>query len=277
MVRIDCHVHGDPADCKGRAKAYVDSVRERGIEAVVLIEGVERCMKAVDKFGDFVIPVARIPMNASGPKDIERAIEAGCVGIKFIRPAAPYGDERYWPLYEKLEEMDRPAVFHTGYLGFGKREDRPVKMEDMRAAQVEVVSRRFPDLRILMSHFSNPWWEEAWKVAWTKTNVYADLSGGTAIRRSTAFWADLFAPDGELFEQSIRKLCFGSDVGYFRKGHFPFEEYITFHDRIFDRIGLSDELRELVNHGTIRQLLGLDRPGKKNRKKAKKSSRKRKT
>lgn len=259
-MRIDCHVHGNPDDLKGDPKSYVDSVRERGIDAVVLIEGVERCLKAVEKFGDFVIPVARIRMNAAGPRDIEEAIQAGCVGIKFIRPAAPYGDERYWPLYEKLEELRRPAIFHTGYLAFGRREERPVWMEHMRAAQVEVVSRRFPDLKILMSHFSNPWWDEAWKVAWTKQNVYADLSGGTAIQRSTAFWADLFAPDGKVFERSVRKLCFGSDVGYFRKGQFPFEPYIAFHERIFDRIGLSKRLREKVNHGNVRALFRLRRP-----------------
>lgn len=262
MMRIDCHVHGNPDDVKGDPQAYVDSCRQRGIEAVVLIEDVERCRKAVEKFGDFVIPVAWLGMNAAGPRDVEDAIKAGCKGVKFIRPAAPYGDERYWPLYGKVEELGAVAVFHTGYLGFGEREDRPVWMEHMRAAQVEVVSRRFPDLKILMAHFSNPWWEEAWKVAWTKKNVYADLSGGTAINRSTAFWSDLFAPDGRVFEPSIRKLCFGSDVGYFRARQFPFEAYIEFHERIFDRIGLKPELRELVNRGNVRQIFGLDKAGK---------------
>ena len=257
-MRIDCHVHGNPEEFEGAPEAYVAECRRRGIEAVVLIEGLERCLKAVEKFGDFVIPVARIRMDAAGARDVEEAIRAGCRGVKFIRPAAPYADERYWPLYAKLEELAATAVFHTGYLAFNGREDRPVWMEHMRAAQVEVVSRRFPDLRILMSHFSNPWWDEAWKVAWTKENVYADLSGGTAIKRSIRFWADLFAPDGNLFEASIRKLCFGSDVTHFREGKFSFEPYIEFHERIFERIGLSEELRELVNRGNARRLFGLE-------------------
>jgi predicted TIM-barrel fold metal-dependent hydrolase len=179
------------------------------------------------------------------------------VGVKFIRPAAPYGDERYWPMYARLEELDAPAVFHTGYLGFHEREERPVWMEHMRAAQVEVVARRFPELVILMAHFSNPWWEEAWKVSWSRENVYADLSGGTAIRRSTRMWAEMFAPDGELLESSVRKLCFASDVVYFREGEYPFEPYIAFYERIFERIGLSDELQERVNRGNARSIFGL--------------------
>jgi len=257
-VRIDCHVHGGPEGFSGDPRAYIEACRERGIEAVVLIEPPERCLRAVEKFGDFIIPVARVDMDTAGAREVEDCIRAGCKGIKFIRPSAPYGDERYWPMYEKLEELGVPAVFHTGYLGFTGRELRPVWMEHMRAAQVEVVARRFPDLKILMSHFSNPWWEEAWKVSWTREHVYADLSGGTAIRRSTRMWAEIFAPDGQLLEDSIRKLCFGSDVRYFVEGQFPFEPYIAFYERIFDAVGLSEELRDAVNRGNVRSLFNLE-------------------
>ena len=257
-MRIDAHVHGDPNSWQGDPKAYVESCRERGVEAIVLIEPLQRCLEAVEKFGDFIIPVARVVMDEAGVREIEECIEAGCKGIKFIRPAAPYGDERYWPMYETLEALGTLAVFHTGYLGFRQRESQPVRMEHMRAAQIDVIARRFPELKVLMAHFSNPWWEEAWKVSWSNKNVYADLSGGTALHRSTRMWAEMFAPDGQLLESSIRKLCFASDVRYFREGGFPFQPYMTFYDRIFDAIGLSGELRELVNRGNARSIFGLD-------------------
>ncbi len=257
-MRIDSHGHGDPGDVKGDPKAYVESCREHGVEGVVLITSLEQCLQAVEKFGEFIIPVARVRMDAAGAKEVEDCIKAGCRGVKFIRPSAPYGDERYWPMYEKLEELGATAVFHTGYLGFRAREERPVQIEHMRAAQIDVVARRCPDLKILMAHFSNPWWEEAWKISLTRQNVYADLSGGTAIRRSTSMWAETFAPDGKIIEASMRKLCFGSDVHYFREGKFPFEPYIEFYERIFDRIGLSDELRDAVNRGNVRTIFGLE-------------------
>jgi predicted TIM-barrel fold metal-dependent hydrolase len=256
-MRIDAHVHGDPSSFRGDPRAYVDACRERGVEAVVLIEPLERCLEAVAKFGDFVIPVARVTMDAAGVKEVEACVAAGCKGIKFIRPAAPYGDERYWPMYGKLEELGVPALFHTGYLGFREREERPVRMEHMRAAQIEVIARRFPDLVILMAHFSNPWWEEAWKVSWSSANVYADLSGGTAIHRSMRMWAEMFAPDGQLLESSVRKLCFASDVVYFCGEGFPFERYVAFYDQLYERIGLSKDLRQVVNRGNARSIFGL--------------------
>ena len=113
VMRIDSHTHGDP----GRARdpqAYVAACRERGIEAIVLIEPLDRCLQAVERYGDFIVPVARIDMDAAGVQEVERCIDAGCPGIKFIRPAAPYGDERYWPLYARLEELGATAVYHTG-------------------------------------------------------------------------------------------------------------------------------------------------------------------
>ena len=259
-MRIDAHVHGNPASLEGDPAAYVAACRERGIEAVVLIEPPEVCLEAVERYGDFIIPVARIPMDACGPNEVERWVKAGCRGIKFIRPVAPYADQRYWPLYERLESLGSTAVFHTGYLGFRQREMAPVHMEYMRAAQIDVVARRFPDLKILMAHFSNPWWEEAWKVSWSNHNVYADLSGGTAINRSTRMWAETFCPDGQLLKGSVRKLVFASDVRYFGGGA-PFEPYIAFYERLFDRIRLSAELRERVNRGNARHLFGLDRDG----------------
>ena len=258
-MRIDAHAHGDVGLLAGDCGAYVESCRERGVEAVVLIEELDACLEAVKKFGDFIIPVALVAMNATNASEVETCLKSGCRGIKFIRPAAPYADPRYWPLYEKIEEWGAVAVFHTGYLGFRGREDPPVQMEHMRAAQVEAIARRFPDLKILMAHFSNPWWEEAWKVSLSTKNVYADLSGGTAILRSVRMWAEMFAPDGRLLEASIGKLCFGSDTRYLREGEFPFERYIEFYERIFDAIGLPEQLRDRVNRGNIRSLFGLDR------------------
>jgi predicted TIM-barrel fold metal-dependent hydrolase len=256
-MRVDAHVHGDPADWPGDPRAYIEDCRAQGIEAVVLIEPVERCVAAVERFGDFIIPVARIPMDASSAADVRAALGAGCKGIKFIRPAEPYGDPVYWPLYEEVSAQGAVAVYHTGYLGFRAREERPVHISHMRAAEIDVIARRFPEMRILMAHFSNPWWEEAWKVSWAHENVYADLSGGTAYRRAIRMWADTFAPDGEIIEGSIHRLCFASDVHYFGETH-RFQGHVAFYERLFEAIDLPEDVREMVNRGNIRRLFGLD-------------------
>jgi predicted TIM-barrel fold metal-dependent hydrolase len=191
--------------------------------------------------------------------DIERYMDRGCLGIKFIRPYHPYGDERYWPLYEAIERRGAVAVFHTGYLAFTGREARPIEFKHMRAAEIDTVARRFPDLKILMAHFSNPWWEEAWKVSWSRPNVYADLSGGTAIRRSLAMWSETFAPNGQLLADSVAKLCFGSDTSYFHPGVHGFGPYIEFYERLLERIAAPAALRRGVWAGTLLKLFGLQR------------------
>jgi uncharacterized protein len=257
MRFIDCHVHGNPEVTAADAARMRKEYEKRGAEAIVLIEPLQRCRAAIERFGDFVIPVAWIDMDTAGPRLIEECLDRGCRGIKFIDPDAPYGDERYWPLYEALEERGRVAIFHTGYLApqFSTKRS-PSNIERMRAAQVDVVARHCPRLRILMAHFSNPWWEEGWKIMWSSPHVYADLSGGTAIHRSMSMWAEMFAPDGVVHEGSIRKLCFGTDVECFGGEAYPFEEYLARYRQLFDRIGLSSPLVERILRGNARELFG---------------------
>jgi len=257
-TRIDAHVHGDPKAFQGDPKAYVEAWRARGLEAAVLIESLEECLAAVRAFGDFIIPCPRIEMDDCSARDVEACFKAGCPAVKFIRPAAPYADERYWPLYEMVEQQGKTAVFHTGYLGFRQREERPVQMEHMRAAQIEVISRRFPEMKILMAHFSNPWWEEAWKVMWTKKNVYADLSGGTAYRRSLNMWGEMFAPNGDLMADAVAKLVCASDASLWTETENPMEPFFSFYDKLYDRLNLSDELRERVNRGNAEALFAVE-------------------
>jgi hypothetical protein len=95
-------------------------------------------------------------------------------------------------------------------------------------------------------------------VSWSNKNVYADLSGGTAISRSTRMWAEMFAPDGHLLPHSIEKLCFASDVTYFRDETPRFGPYIAFYERIFGAIDLPAAVRERVNRGNACHLFGLN-------------------
>jgi predicted TIM-barrel fold metal-dependent hydrolase len=259
---IDNHVHCEPDEFIGDPKAFADGCRQRGVEHMLVVEPLASCRKVVKMFGDFMLPIAVIRMDSAGPRDIAECIDAGCLGIKFIASKHPYADERYWPLYAKLAELKKPAVFHTGYLAplfewSGESPEHPVWTEHMRPMQVEVVARRFPELQIVMAHYGNPWFEEGWKVSWSKKNVYGDLCGGTAIHRSIRFWADLFAPDGELFEDAIVKLCFGSDMHVHSADDFTVDQYIRFYNRIYDAIGLSPALRELINRGNTARIFGL--------------------
>ncbi len=261
---IDSHAHWweePPAD----PAAYVAEYRKRGIERIVLIEAEDRLYERLEKCPDFVIPVAQVDIDTVTPDGISRLLERGARGIKFIAPMHSYGADLYFPLYQRLCDHGAPAVFHTGYLMVGLFEkgglfyEKPslIDITDMRPAAIDRIVRGFPNLKILMAHFGNPWWEEAWKMIATHRNVYADLSGGTAYRRSLLMWSEMFAPNGVLDTASAGKLCFGTDVGYFLPNSYDFEEYVAFYERLLDRIGMPAALREKVNAGNVLEVFGM--------------------
>jgi predicted TIM-barrel fold metal-dependent hydrolase len=264
-LRIDSHAHGV---YRGRPEAirdYIAQCRQRGVERIVLIQSQETLFDTYARCPEFVIPVAQVDIDTIKPDEISRLIERGAKGIKFIGPMHSYGADIYFPLYERICRLGVPVVFHTGYLMVGLFEkggrfyEKPslVDITDMRPAAIDRIVRGFPELKILMAHFGNPWWEETWKMISTHRNVYADFSGGTAYRRSMLMWSEMFAPDGNLDAASAGKLCFGSDVSYFGRDNYKFTDYIAFYERFFDRVQMPAELREKINRGNILKLFGL--------------------
>lgn len=263
-MRIDSHAHGWWGGPTDTLPSHVEECRKRGIDRIVLILWEDPLFRVYAECPEFIIPVAQVDIDTVTPDEISRLVERGARGIKFIGPMHSYGADCYFPLYERLCEHGVPAVFHTGYLMVGLFEkgglfyEKPslIDITHMRPATIDRIVRGFPDLKILMAHFGNPWWEECWKMISTHRNVYADFSGGTAYKRSMLLWREMFAPDGRLDAASAGKLCFGTDAEYGTPGHYPFLDYIAFYDRLFDRIGAPEELRQRVNAGNV---LGLFR------------------
>lgn len=267
-MRIDAHVDGDFGRLAGSADEYVRQCRERGIERVVLLDFPEKTRVAHEALPGFVVPVPYLDMDVATVHDIHACFDWGARGIKFYLPQFSYGDTRYDPLYRAIAERGGVAVFHTGYimtsfspevyLHLSAENPRPVDITLMRPAAVDSLARRHPTLKILMAHFGNPWWEEAWKITFSNRNVYADLSGGTAIRRSTLMWRELFAPDGNQDTRVLAKLLFATDVLYFADpGNEGFEAYMAFYDRIFEAVHASADQRERINCGNAIELFGI--------------------
>lgn len=263
-MRIDSHAHGPGKQLPDNLSAYIAECRKRGIDKIVLIQQEEKLFAMYKKCPDFIIPVAWVDIDTITPDEISRLIERGAKGIKFIGPMHSYGADIYFPLYERLCQHGVPAVFHTGYVLIGLFEKggrlpKPslIDITDMRPAAIDRIVRGFPELKILMAHFGNPWWEETWKMISTHRNVYADFSGGTAYRRSLLMWSEMFAPNGQLDVASAGKLCFGSDTSFFildSSNCYNFTKYIDFYQRFFDRVNMPEDLREKINSGNILEL-----------------------
>ncbi|MHC4873666.1 MAG: amidohydrolase family protein [Planctomycetota bacterium] len=282
-MRIDAHAHGIHAelneegtrripplmsawrDTEITPEEHVKKHNDLGIEKVLLLDPPDIVFELKETFGDFILPCPQVEMEKSSPDEISAILEKGACGIKFIAPLHPYGADIYLPLYEVIRDYKALAVFHTGYLTHGFYDpglllarENWIDMKHMRPAEIDRINRAFPDLNILMAHFGNPWWEEAWTMLKSNKNVYADFSGGTAYKKSMNMWKELFAPNGKVDEKIVSKLCYGADDSMFSPGYFGYQAFLDFYDRFYDELNLSDEIRRKIDYENI-QLLTMGR------------------
>lgn len=283
-MRIDSHGHGLHADRGPNGtflpplrmgwtagpqspEAYVLQSRSLGIEQVLLLDPPDICFPLKKIFGEFVIPIPLVDIDTVTPAQIDSLLNRGAKGIKFIAPMHPYSENRYFPLYDIILDHRALAVFHTGYLSDvlfrpGALLGRPevVDITHMRPAALDRIARAFPDLNILMAHFGNPWWEEAWTVVRCHKNMYADLSGGTAYRKPMSLWKDLFTFDGKLDTGTLEKLCFGTDGSVCFQGIYQCQALIDFYERLYEALGVPAELRERIDRGNLQRLIAQVKP-----------------
>lgn len=277
-MRIDAHAHGMHADMGPHGirvpplrhgwvagpqtpEQHIQGSRERGVEQVLSLDPPHVCFELRRIFGEYIVPVPMVDMDKISPEEIDQLLSQGAAGIKFICPMHSYGDNRYFPLYDTILQRQALAIFHTGYLSDtlfqpGRllgREDY-VDITHMRPAAIDRIARVFPDLKILMAHFGNPWWEEAWNVIHSFPNVYADLCGGTGHKRPMEMWKMIFTHGGKPDYANIAKLCYASDCSFCFQGLYEFTPYIEFYERFFEALNVPAELREKVNWENIRRL-----------------------
>jgi uncharacterized protein len=133
---------------------------------------------------DVLIPFASIDPHKgrAGVREARRLVrDHGVRGFKFhpsLQAFAP-DDRMAYPLYEVIEELQVPALFHTGQTGIGAgvRGGGGIRLKYSHPMLIDDVAVDFPDLRIILAHPSFPWQDEALAVATHKPHVYIDLSG----------------------------------------------------------------------------------------------------
>lgn len=86
--------------------------------------------------------------------------EKGMIGVKLHPHWHDYTTDLLFPLFERMQELNLPALIH---LGFGKR-------GDFRA-----IAEKFPRLKIISAHAGFPFYQDMWNFA-RNHNIYVDLS-----------------------------------------------------------------------------------------------------
>ena len=208
----------------------------------------EEIADAAAEHADVLIPFGSVDPHA-GKAAVSRARRLvtghGVRGFKFHPSLQAFepNDVRYYPLYEALQELQVPALFHTGQTGIGAGlpGGRGIKLRYSAPMLLDDVAADFPHLTIVMAHPSVPWQDEAISIATHKANVYIDLSG----------WSPKYFPP-ELVRAANgllkRKVLFGSDFPVITPDRWLAD---------FARLEIKDDVRPLILKANAARVLDL--------------------
>ena len=253
---IDCHMH-----YRSRPDYFdglVSTFRERNAMACVNGWRAEypAIIRGAQQHPDTVIPFGRISVDAATVMaDLDYFAANGARGIKLRDPRYNWDDERYFPIYERIEKGGWPALFHTGIAGFGT-----MGFARMRAEYLLTIAARFPKLEIIGAHFGNPSYEEAAEVArWCK-NVHFDITGSTLTKKQGnlkvikeyLWWEGPTAHSDPKAEYAFDKLVFGTD-----EAPEQLDNMLSRYEDMFDACGVPEASRVKVYGGTMARILGI--------------------
>ena len=183
-------------------------------------------------------------------EELETRLAEGARGIKLHPGLGLYfpGDERMFPLYERLQEADVPILSDTGSLS-------PAPGGGVYGEPLEFVPvfENFPRLRFIMAHAASAFWDERVPIAERFPQVYFDLAGGFQGPGHHARDGHRACPidDAPRFLRAlgIERVLWASDA----PGHEAGPQL-----RSFMSIPLSDEERERILAKNAREFIGLD-------------------
>jgi uncharacterized protein len=197
---------------------------------------------------DVLIPFASLDpwKGKAAVRDARRlATEHGVRGFKFHPSMQAFhpNDRMAYPLYEAIEELGLPALFHTGQTGIGSGVPggAGIRLKYSNPMDVDDVATDFGHLPIILAHPSFPWQDEALAVATHKPNVHIDLSG----------WSPkYFPPQLVRYANTLLKdrVLFGSDYPVITPDRWLAD---------FEQLDIKPEVRPKILKDNAVRLLGL--------------------
>jgi len=212
----------------------VDATSATGEPPAVTNEEIAALAK---EHADVVIPFASVDPHA-GKAAVNAArrlvTEHGARGFKFHPSVQAFypNDRDFYPLYAAIEELQVPALFHTGHTGVGAGVPGGggVRLKFANPMFVDDIATDFPELPIILAHPSFPWQDEALSVCLHKPTVYIDLSG----------WSPkYFPPNLVQYANTLlrHKMLFGSDYPVLTPDRWLAD---------FEKTAIREEVRPLI-------------------------------
>jgi uncharacterized protein len=185
------------------------------------------------------------PFKPGAVDEMQLCHDLGMKGLKFHPTMQQFdpGDHRFYPLWERAEELGLICLFHTGTCGIaaGTPGAGGTKIRYSHPGFLDMMGADFPGLTLIAAHFGWPWFLECLAIALHKSNVFIELSG----------WAPKYLPT-EVVREIGRRLnartLFGSDYPFISLDRW-FQE--------FEGLGLSEEAQRAILVDNASRLLGL--------------------
>jgi len=242
-MAIDAHVH-----CRGKETAaeVLKAMDEAGMDKIFLFgpypgldedrqrESDDFIGKIAAEARDRIVPFAFIePRLESAPQELERAVtDAGVKAVKMIPMQWYPGGQEARAVYEKVQELGVPMLFHSGIL-WGTKDDsqycRPVYYEALL---------EYPKIKFAMAHISWPWCDELLAVCGKFRaacgrdksriqQIYIDITSGAprlwkvdALRKAMAYLGDdtmIFGSDSSATGASYMRRRMEEDMSMLRE------------------------------------------------------------
>lgn len=179
-VHIDKYVAPDP-------KRLLDSMDKHRIDKVALLAEdpeyllendyrkcreynearLERLMQWCEGSDNRLVPIYYInPVERDAMEQAEKAVDRGCAGFKVICETHFPGDERAMPVYQRIADLGKSILFHSGILwdwGDMSNYNRPCNFECMMGVE---------NIKFALAHVSWPWTDECLSVYGKFTNMW---------------------------------------------------------------------------------------------------------
>ena len=210
---------------------------------------IEEIAEGAARNNDVLIPFGSVdPLQGAAAVDRARVLveDFGVKGFKFHPSLQRFdpSDETHYPLYDEIQRLGVPALFHTGQngIGAGLPGGYGIRLGYSNPLLLDPVAADFPELQVIMAHPSVPWQDEAISIATHKANVHVDLSG----------WSPKYFPEALVRASNSLlqdKVLFGTDYPLIT----PQKWLGAFENQTF-----KDEVRPKILKDNATRLFGLD-------------------
>jgi uncharacterized protein len=249
---INCHAHFHGPDEVEEKRALWDSL---GYEKICMSFRNEEVLSLSQRYPGYIIPFYHLDLDAAKPSDLDEARNRGFVGLKLIGPKLPYSHESYFDIYERAQKLEMPALIHTGFLAFDRRQG--VRQENLSPTNLITIAAFFPRFRMVGAHLGNQWPMEAVEAMSECDNVWFDMSGGTIRRYPASWFLWLFGRVERNQTQQpakvdmglVGKLVFGSDNP---------DDTIEFYRSFMAALEVPETVQQRVYYDNAFAWLGLD-------------------